>query len=78
MTVSEYVKKWQELVEKNPEIQEYKVVASSDDEGNSFNPVYYDPTIGYFQARKFIPVEGFEEYDEDCDEILKANAVCIN
>lgn len=59
----------QKLVEEHPEALELDVITSIDDEGNSFNPVYYTPTLG--------------EFDEDYSGFInvgidKANAVCLN
>jgi hypothetical protein len=51
------------------------VVASSDEEGNEFNEVVYEPCKGFLKGRKFIPFDNFQDFD---NEILEVNAVCIN
>jgi hypothetical protein len=51
-----------------------QVVYSVDEEGNRFEPVFYDPTIGFFEGEDFEA----EHADESHDTFDKPNAVCIN
>lgn len=66
MTLKEYVKIITKLLKDNPEAKDYQVIASSDAEGNSYESVYYKPSLGYFKDN---------EFDTDQDN---NNAVCIN
>ena len=62
------------LAEENPDILDFDVVYSGDDEGNNFNLVNYTPALGHFDRREysFLPIGDAEE--EDCE----INSVCIN
>jgi hypothetical protein len=75
MTLKEYIENLNEFVKENPEALEYIVVSSSDDEGNSYSPVYYTPSIGQYEDHEFIHVENFEDREMDDED---TNAVCIN
>jgi hypothetical protein len=45
MTVKKYVDTLIEMLKKNPEIENYEVIYSSDDEGNSYQKVHFTPTV---------------------------------
>lgn len=75
MTLKEYIKGLQEFLKENPETGEMQVITSSDDEGNSFNPVYFSPSKGIYEDLEFIPLEQIEDWERDEDEI---NSVCVN
>ena len=66
MKFSEFAKNINALLESRPEVGEFDVVTSIDDEGNGFRLVHYEPSVG--------------NYDEDGDfnEEVKANAICLN
>ena len=51
--------------------KDMKLVSSSDDEGNSYGYVYYDPTVGTFDGCDF-------ETAADGTKITKGMVVCIN
>lgn len=70
MKFSEYIKNIQEFAEKHPESLDMEVIYSSDDEGNSYNAVYYTPTL--------MMVEDREPICSEEDEDFIPNAVCIN
>jgi hypothetical protein len=53
------------LLKKYPAAAEFQVIASSDDEGNSFNPIHYTPYVCNFT-------------DDEIDEEGPSNAVCVN
>ena len=63
MKLKEYAALIQELAKKHPNA---KVISASDDEGNSFSEVQFNPTPGTFNDGEFD------------DEGKKVNAVCIN
>jgi len=70
MKLSEYITHLQALVKQNPEVRNYSVVYSSDSEGNSYEEVYYHPTVGCFESGEFEIVSRADFY--------RANSVCIN
>lgn len=67
MKLSRYIEQLNELVEENPEMLEFDVVYAGDNEGNAYDKVYYEPTVGYYEDREF---HQGDDYDY--------NAVCIN
>jgi hypothetical protein len=74
MKLSEYVKNLNTLLETRPETAEYEVVSAIDDEGNGFNPVVFEPTVGLYDEREWTPEDNFE-----VEELaVGPNAVCIN
>jgi hypothetical protein len=66
MKFKEYAHKINKLLKDKPETAEYEAVCASDDEGNNFGPVNFDPTVGRFED------DGFQ------DTTSTPNAVCIN
>lgn len=75
--LKDFIQNLNEFVKNNPDALEMYVVASSDDEGNSFSPVHYSPTSGYYDRgdKNFVPKSQFGEfgYNEG-----STNSVCIN
>lgn len=69
MTFREYLESINTFAEQFPEALDLDVVYASDDEGNSFQPVYEIPSLGWYVDREFYPKE---------DDIEEINAVCIN
>lgn len=65
MTVKEYAEKLNKLLADRPEKAEFVVVTAKDDEGNGFNLVHYDPSVGNYEDREFTAEK-------------KPNAVCLN
>jgi hypothetical protein len=63
MTAKEYLEKLKPLVEANPDLE---VITARDDEGNGYNPVVFDPSIGYFDNT---------DYDSTNED---ANVLCLN
>ncbi len=51
MTLNEYVNNLVSYLADHPEYRELPVVASSDDEGNSYNLVYYTPSHDTYEMR---------------------------
>ena len=45
MTVLEYTNNLIQLLKANPEIEDYQVIYSQDDEGNSFGRVVFTPSM---------------------------------
>ena len=70
MKLKEYKEKLDKLIQEYPEALDYDVITSSDDEGNMFNLVHFDPSVGYFEYGEFTPF---------CpDEPAEINSVCLN
>jgi|TARA_B110000908_G_scaffold82608_1_gene98910 hypothetical protein len=74
MIVKEYINTLIEIVKKNPEIEDYKVIYSSDSEGSTYEKVHYTPTV--------MEADGFDNAYLEVKPILtindKANSLCIN
>jgi len=66
MTLRRFLKQLNDLVDANPSFEELQVVSASDDEGNAFNEVIYEPALGNFEDDEF----------ENTD--IEPNAICIN
>ena len=67
MTLKSYSDKLAELAKKYPEAL---VVCSSDDEGNSFYPTNFGPTVGKYNNGVF--------HFDDATVEFQPNAVCLN
>jgi hypothetical protein len=65
MTLKEYSNKIRNLARKFPDAE---VVYASDEEGNTFTKLYYEPTVGIFKDNGF--------YGTKDPKVV--NAVCIN
>ena len=89
MKLKEYLEELNKMVLENPEILEYVVVYSRDDEGNGFQEVHYTPDLGVFdeEEREFHSESDIEEDEysyysemkednENFEFIL--NSICIN
>ena len=71
MNLKEYIEKLQKLYEEQGDL---KIVYGSDDEGNSYNNVVFDPSLIYLNGHDSIAEEDLKECDED--DIKKC--ICIN
>lgn len=67
MKLKDYIKLLQEIAKENPNAL---VISASDEEGNSFNPVIYKPSILYYSKNNS------EVSDVKCNGYVEA--VCIN
>jgi len=65
-TFKQYVDQLNRFAKKHPEVANFKVITSADDEGNYFNEVWYTPTIGAFKDGQFTSPK------------INSNSVCIN
>jgi hypothetical protein len=68
MTLKEFIEKINKVVEENPKALDYVVIAAIDDEGNGYNPVFFDPTPGSFDG---------DDFETDVDK-SQFNSICIN
>ena len=69
MQLHQYLDNLNKMAKEHPEILEYDVIYSSDDEGNSFEMIYYTPSVGVFENREFSDISR---------DIRELNAICIN
>jgi len=67
MKLKEYVVYIAKLVEKYPNAT---MVFSSDDEGNSFKEVRFNPTTGKWKNGEWLPNDGTKKF--------KVNSICVN
>jgi hypothetical protein len=75
MTMKQYAAKVMTMALKHPDAL---VVCAGDDEGNSFHPVMYVPTLGTWnEQRKTFEWVSEDGRDEDAASV-NCNAVCIN
>jgi len=77
MTVNEYVNNLVQLLKKDPEIGELEVIYSQDAEGNSYQKVFYTPSIMTTEGLENAYVTGVENIDPDEIDI-ETSALCIN
>lgn len=66
MKLKEFMNNLQEMIKENPEILEFDVIYSSDDDGNGYGKLYTTPMVGLYE-------DG--EFTTDDEE---QNAICIN
>ena len=72
MTLGKYVETLVDMLKRNPEIEDYTVIYSSDDEGNTYSKVNFTPTIMLSEGldNNYLVVESAEPGEGD--------TVCIN
>lgn len=78
MTLEKFLENINKLVKENPEILDYEVIYARDDEGNGYQEVAFEPSIGIFDDEsrgEFICESHVEDYERDKSEI---NSICIN
>lgn len=75
MKLREYLEELNTMVQERPEILDYELVYSSDDEGNYYHKIFYTPGIGYFSEDYVYYEEGGEEFVEF---EFTPNVVCMN
>jgi hypothetical protein len=67
MTLLQYHTKLTAILNQHPNAADFQVIAASDDEGNQFSPIIYDPALGYHDDNGY--------YDALSEN---PNVVCIN
>jgi hypothetical protein len=75
MKLKDYLANLNSLVNFNPEAMEMEVVTSCDGEANSYETIYYSPTIGFYKDGEFRTEDCYDYLEED---IPTFNAVCVN
>ena len=71
MKVSDLIKRLQVLEKEYGDVQ---VITSSDDEGNSYSPIFYAPTPGNFDDDYNFITQDMTNPDEQ----INVNAICVN
>lgn len=72
MLFEKYVESLNKLLKDRPETATMETIYSIDDEGNSYNKIYFEPSVGHHSQSDF-ETENVDEEDQE-----KTNAVCIN
>jgi hypothetical protein len=75
ITFSEYVKHLNQILESDPRAKDLICVSSSDEEGNSYTPIYYNGTLAKFENLLDSNLELIDTTTEFDD---KVNAIIIN
>lgn len=75
MTLKVFIENLNKFVKENPETLDMQVITSKDDEGNSYNLVFYSPSKGIYENSDFISFGQYEDYER---EVSETNAVCLN
>jgi len=74
MTVRNYINALTEMLKKNPEIEHYEVIYSTDDEGNSYQKVNFTPTV--------MIANGLDNAYVEVQSVInitdKGNVLCVN
>ena len=81
MKFKEYLDNLNKLAEENPDTLEMTVVYAKDDEGNGYQEINYDPTLGNFNHEyhgEFHSEENIKEEPEEYDEDIQINSICVN
>lgn len=79
MKLKEFLNNIQKMVEEDPSLLELDVITAKDSEGNGFEDVYFEPSVGVFtKDSEFVPSDS-EDFEEECKYTKKdINAICIN
>lgn len=75
MKLKEFLDDLNEKVKLDPKLLELEVVASSDDEGNWYNSVYFTASTGNFDNGEFVPESDFKDCGFKKSDL---NAICVN
>lgn len=76
MNLKKYIENLEALISLHPETENYEVIYARDDEGNGFQKVAFDPSVGAANVEEYF-IESF--IPMDCEDYEGgANAVCIN
>jgi len=80
MKFKDYVANVNKMLVDNPEYAEFETVASADDEGNSYEGIYFEPSVGHYdeENEEWKSLDLIKE-DGDIDpEDFPLNAICVN
>jgi hypothetical protein len=78
MTLKQYIAQLNAVVKENPSAANFIVITSSDDEGNSYSPIYYSPTLGHYDSddKNFVDEKSLKDYGLNSKKHI--DAVCVN
>jgi len=68
VTLREFVDSLEDLMERNPKMAEVEAITARDEEGNGYDPIYFNPTAGHYDRST-------KDFDDESDDV---NAVCVN
>jgi len=74
MKLKEYIKVLQKIVKENPKAKDYTMVYATDEEGNGFKEVCFEPSVGGMIDNEEYYCSGDSELPEGFIE----NSVCVN
>ena len=77
MKLKQYIKNLNDLVRDKPELLQYDVLHSRDEEGNGYEKIYYEPSLGHLEGGVFEVGQYYKENPEEY-EGFEINAICIN
>ncbi|WP_157966068.1 hypothetical protein [Cognataquiflexum aquatile] len=75
MKLKELLDRLNSITKENPQALDMLVVASTDEEGNSFSPLLYSPSLGVYDNGDFVSEKDFEILGM---KKSASNALCIN
>jgi hypothetical protein len=78
MTLENYIKGLQQVMEFNPRFKDCEVIYSVDDEGNAYHKIEFGPSLAIVEDldERYLEVDiSDESMGEDLDNV---NAICIN
>lgn len=74
MKFKNYVNTLITMLKNNPEIEDYEVIYSQDNEGNNYQKVYFTPTIVLTTGLK----NAYIEIESTINHPSEGDAICIN
>lgn len=75
MKLKEYAELINKIANHYPNLE---VIYAKDDEGNDFQEVVYEPSIGYFEEGEYTEFDSIEDDEQQFLNIKNCNAICIN
>lgn len=76
LTLKEYIKHLQEVLDQHPEYSEFPVIYATDEEGNSYHKVYNTPTLVELDDPNDYYLD--VNFSEEGTDSLTPNAILIN
>lgn len=78
ITLNEYLRSLQSIVDENPQAGNLVLIFSHDDEGNAYQKVYNEPCICHAKNLDRYMTDEVYFPDEMEEHSLEPNAICIN
>lgn len=76
-TVQDLINNLQELIRINPECKDFPIIYSSDDEGNSYSKIWYEPNFTQVEDLEERDLEVIGHYSENNDNIALEDCNCV-